>query len=342
RKVNILPCGKRRELRRSLRTRSKREAILRLEKFSDKACLPIVISDLNQQTIDRKITDSFCDITQKVMDYVKYKSSHVCEREVASIQRSLDCYFRFTSQPLQKSEAAKFIDQLDLSIATKNKYIKKISGFFRWLNHRSDIDIKNPFEGLMLRDNEMVSTKRPAYTHNQIKQLESTLNEIVEWKKWIILIGRYTGMRANEICQLYKSDIVNCDGVWCFNIDNSKMGQVIKTTNSRRYVPIHAELLALGLLIFVEKQNDHLFPHLKLYKGYYSHYFTKWFSGFRRKHRLPEFHSIRHYVASVFKNSGVPEQFAGALLGHNNQSITYNRYGKKIEISQLSELISLL
>ena len=331
RKVNILPCGKRREFRRSLRTRSKREAILRLEKFSDKPCLSVGMPDLNQQSIESNIIDSICDFKQRVTDYVKYKSSHVCEREVSSIQHSLNSYFKFTSKPLQKSEAAKFIEQLELSISTKNKYVKKISGFFRWLSHRSDIDVRNPFDGLIQKDKEMISSKRPAYTHNQIKQLESTLNEIVEWKKWIILIGRYTGMRANEICQLYKADIQKQGDIWCFYINQSRPDQVLKTKNSERYIPIHNDLLNKGFLDYVERQTVRVFPLLTRYKGLYSHYFTRWFSGFRRKHNLPEFHSLRHYVATVFKTSGIPEQYAGALLGHNNQLITYNRYGKEID-----------
>ncbi|WP_447878463.1 site-specific integrase [Serratia fonticola] len=343
RKVNILPSGQRREFRRSLGTRSKCEALKRVERFHDR---PWEQSDggfnLKSCTQDELDYLTKKHIKQQVDSYIRYKSAHVCERECISIQRCIDLYLQFSSRPDQKSEAARFIDQLDLSIATKNKYVKKVSAFFRWLGHRMDIEIRNPFDGLMQKDNEAASSKREAYTSSQLKFLEGTLRELPVWKQWIILIGRYSGMRANEICQLYHDDIVKLDDVWCFKINDSKVGQTVKTANSRRNIPIHNVLLSSGLLAFVGQQNGHLFPQLKLYKGYYSHYFTKWFSGFRRKHNLPEFHSLRHYAASVFKNAGVPEQFAGALLGHSDQSITYNRYGKSVDVKQLTELVSLL
>jgi len=34
-----------------------------------------------------------------------------------------------------------------------------------------------------------------------------------------------------------------------------------------------------------------------LYLGSYGHYFSRWFTRFRGKHSLPEYHSLRHYAA---------------------------------------------
>lgn len=63
---------------------------------------------------------------------------------------------------------------------------------------------------------------------------------------------------------------------------------------------------------------------------------------FRKSHGLPEFHSIRHYAATRLKENGVAEQFASQLLGHSNSSITYNRYGKNIDVINLVKLVELL
>ncbi|MBF0032560.1 site-specific integrase [Citrobacter freundii] len=342
RKVNLLPCGKRREFRRSLGTRSKSEAIKRVERFADRPWKAVDSASPSTpiQSVQQLLT--LDQLKQHGKDYVAFKEHEVCEREAATIKRCLDKYFDFTDQPLQKSQSAKFIAQLTLSITTKNKYVKKIGGFFRWLNNRIDQDVKNPFDGLMQKDREAAASKRDAYTLGQIKQLERSIATLPEWKKWIILIGRYTGMRANEICQLYQSDIKKIDGAWCISIDDKQEHQVIKTDSSRRILPIHNELIAMGLLHYIDRQKGHLFPQLTLYKGYYSHYFTRWFSRFRVKHNIPEFHSLRHYVATAFKNAGVPEQYAGAFLGHSNASITYNRYGKVVDIRYLIELLKLI
>lgn len=342
RKVNLLPCGKRREFRRSLGTRSKTEALKRAQRFSDRvwpsgetssAALPpaVVQEPLN-----------FNELKKNVEQYVKFKSKEVGVRELASVRRCLDSYFKFTTHPMSKGEAAKFISELKLSIATKNKYVKKIGGFFRWMNNRVDYEMKNPFDGLIQKDKKAAASKRVSYTSSQIKRLIMSIKQLPDWKQWIILIGRYTGMRANEICQLYHDDIKNIDGIWCIVVDDTREGQSVKTSNSRRNVPIHNYLIENGFLDYVDRNKNRLFPQLTYYKESYSHYFTRWFSGFRKKIAVPEFHSLRHYVATAFKNAGVVEQFAGAFLGHANSSITYNRYGKSVLISELYTMLSYI
>lgn len=184
--------------------------------------------------------------------------------------------------------------------------------------------------------------RRPAYTLNDLKRLHIALHGVKDWKRWIILIGRYSGMRQNEICQLYHNDVMKVDGVWCFRVDNLNPNQTLKTDSSRRFVPINSQLLTLGLLDFIKERKGHLFPELTLHLGSYGHYFSRWFTRFRGKHSLPEYHSLRHYAATTFKQNGFPEQFASQVLGHSNATITYNRYGKGIAVRMLVELIEVL
>lgn len=126
--------------------------------------------------------------------------------------------------------------------------------------------------------------RRPAYKLNDLKRLHIALHGVKDWKRWIILIGRYSGMRQNEICQLYHNDVMKVDGVWCFRVDNLNPNQTLKTDSSRRFVPIHSQLLTLGLLDFIKDRKGHLFPELTLHLGSYGHYFSRWFTRFRGKH----------------------------------------------------------
>ena len=59
---------------------------------------------------------------------------------------------------------------------------------------------------------------------------------------WVPLIGLYTGMRLEEICQGYVSDIKEIDGVWCFDVNDDKPDKSVKTED-RRLVPIHPFLV---------------------------------------------------------------------------------------------------
>ena len=340
RKVNLMPCGKRREYRRSLGTRSKTEALKRVERFADRQWTvvdtPVVASPLQ---VFAPASLGFDELKYQSEQYVTFKSKEVGERETASIRRCLNSYFKFTNQPASKSQAAAFIAGLDLSIPTKNKYVKKIGSFFRWLSNRVDFEVKNPFDGLMQKDKESAASKRGSYSVSQLKRLISSLESLPEWTRWLILFGRFTGMRANEICQLYHCDIKKIDEIWCAVVDDSQEGQTVKTDNSKRSIPLHQELISNGFLEYVENAKGRLFPQLTYYKGSFSHYFTRWFSSFRKRISVPEFHSLRHYVATAFKTAGVAEQFAGAFLGHANSSITYNRYGKSIGLSELYTLL---
>ena len=47
---------------------------------------------------------------------------------------------------------------------------------------------------------------------------------------WLPIIALYTGMRMEEICQLYVSDVKKVDGVWGFNIseDEDKQDKSVK------------------------------------------------------------------------------------------------------------------
>ena len=65
--------------------------------------------------------------------------------------------------------------------------------------------------------------------------------------RWGALIGLYTGARVSEVAQIFLRDFVELDGVRCVRITNDSDGQSVKTDNSKRLVPLHPDLLKLGL-----------------------------------------------------------------------------------------------
>ncbi|ELX1923069.1 site-specific integrase, partial [Escherichia coli] len=284
----------------------------------------------------------FKSLKSELDKYTSAKTGEVGEREILTINRCVNAYLNSTKEPFSKRSAAAFVDGLEGSASTRNRYIKKNSAFFKWLATRTDDEIRNPFEGMGVKETTAPMDRRPAYTLNDLKRLHIALHGVKDWKRWIILIGRYSGMRQNEICQLYHNDVMKVDGVWCFRVDNLNPNQTLKTDSSRRFVPINSQLLTLGLLDFIKERKGHLFPELTLHLGSYGHYFSRWFTRFRGKHGLPEYHSLRHYAATTFKQNGFPEQFASQVLGHSNATITYNRYGKGIAVRMLVELIEVL
>jgi integrase len=162
------------------------------------------------------------------------------------------------------------------------------------------------------------------------------------------MIGMYSGMRREEICQLSASDIKEVDGIWCFDV-NDDTGKSTKTKSSVRVVPIHPELIELGLVDFVSAKNnkeENLWGFSQ-WKGTWGKQFGNWWSiHFNRKYvttdPLKTFHSFRHTVANHLKQKDVQESQIAELLGHTQDSITMSRYGKRYQPKVLLDALMKL
>ncbi|MFM5093130.1 tyrosine-type recombinase/integrase [Aeromonas rivipollensis] len=240
-----------------------------------------------------------------------------------------------------KADVVKFKDELlnsGKSPTTINKYLQKLSLLFVWLSNHHE-GIVNHFAGLKLQRVKEVNA-RSGYTSAEKKLLIQWAKEQQPYRKWIALLGLYTGARANEICQLYADDVQQVDEVWCLNIRDNRPDQKLKTANSTRLIPIHSSLIAGGFIGFVqERAGGRLFPELPHRQDGYSHLWGQWFSRHRPVDK--DFHSLRHTVATALKDRGVPLQYAAAILGHTNGAISYDRYGGGVAVEKLQAAIEV-
>ncbi|HCG6537996.1 TPA: site-specific integrase [Vibrio parahaemolyticus] len=251
---------------------------------------------------------------------------------------------------LQVIEANKKHNLPTLSAESIKDYIQKCSSFFEWCLQMELTDI-NPFKGMRFKKNRKDSEAKNAYSQVDIRKLFST--EIHTKRKhnhphyyWLPLLGLLTGARLNELCQLYKQDILKQDGIWVIRIDDKLDGQRVKNSSSRRLVPIHNKLLELGFIEYVNSvEHERIFPALNQERDGFGTAASKWFGrlktklGFGRGH---DFHSFRHTVATQLKNADVSVVIAGELLGHMQNNITYDRYGKSINLSTMQKALNSL
>jgi integrase len=151
------------------------------------------------------------------------------------------------------------------------------------------------------------------------------------------LIGLYTGLRLEEICQLHLEDIRKEGDVWVFDINN-KEGRQLKNQSSIRLVPVHPHLIELGLLAHVERlkaNGEHrLFPELKnSQRGKYGHYVGRWFAAYLKKCGVKSetkvFHSFRHTFITHLKHKQVDHFMLQEIDGHSLSGETMGRYGKR-------------
>lgn len=133
-----------------------------------------------------------------------------------------------------------------MSVTTVNKYLIRLSSLFKWAAKHSYITT-NYAEGLTLPKSKRADQEREAYSEADIKKLLTNLKLDPQKPEryWIPLIALYQGMRLEEICQLHLIDIIELEGIPCFDISEGE-GKKVKTLSSRRKIPIHPTLISLG------------------------------------------------------------------------------------------------
>lgn len=185
-------------------------------------------------------------------------------------------------------------------------------------------------------------------------------NGFTHWRPhyyWLPLLGLLTGGRINELSQLYLDDIRQSEaGVWYvdFNLDGDKVEDVpdksLKTVNAERVVPIHAELVRLGLPQYVERLrragHTRLFPELKRdrVKGYgkpAGSWFNERFLGNRlgiERNGMKTFHSFRHTFITALDRLELPERILAQLAGHERGTTQSGiRYTKDRSADELAQ-----
>jgi integrase len=208
---------------------------------------------------------------------------------------------------------------------------------------------------------------------------------VKDGKFWIPLLAALEGLRLGEAAQLLTGDIhlrcfdeedfidwgVDLDdpsgpwvrlrafspkdedgvpivGIWCIDVAPED-GKSVKTTTSKRIVPIHPLLLELGFLDYVDAQKRagkrDLFPGLKPEKANRAgenlgEWFSRYLEYIGMKRDRVSFHSLRHSFDTHLLNREIPDVRVSELMGHAQQGQTRNRYYKGARLAKLTEAIA--
>ncbi|HHB1544726.1 TPA: site-specific integrase [Vibrio parahaemolyticus] len=236
-----------------------------------------------------------------------------------------------------------------LSLTTVKGIIEKFSTFLNWSKAHGYVK-DNVFYRLP-KKSEKGGKKRLCFSDQHLAAIfkmkdYKSHNYLHPYYYWVPLLGRYTGARLNEICQLTIDDILQVDGVQCLKIWDNVEGQSVKNTSSIRLIPIHNELIAKGFLAFVNsKSKGRLFPELPLIKGYYSHNASKWFQ--RRRDSLGlgkglDAHSFRHTFINELKQLGVSKEIIECIVGHKHNSESFDTYSEQYRPSILAPVVNMI
>ncbi|MNB92975.1 Tyrosine recombinase XerC [compost metagenome] len=237
-----------------------------------------------------------------------------------------------------------------ISAVTVNNRLRKLSAFLNWCKANGYIT-DNPLAGLKAMTGSAKDARLSFAQHDLATLLN--LDELKAesrkhpWRYWIPFLGRFTGARLEELCQLRVDDFIEQQGIQCIRIDDSCEGQKLKNTSSRRVLPLHPALIDLGMLQHVESIRssgaDRLFPELEAVRGKLGHAPSKWFGRYKTKLGITDsrktFHSFRHTLIDDLRDAGVQDSLIKRIVGHEDSSVTFGVYGSRTPLKAMAEAL---
>ncbi|MDW5314079.1 DUF6538 domain-containing protein [Rhizobium sp. PL01] len=240
-----------------------------------------------------------------------------------------------------------------ISTTTVNRYLSGFSAFCTWLTNHGYLT-QNPASDMFLKKSKEKTTKpftvdqmnklfqSPFFTGCQDSEAPRFWSkpgnvQIRDHRFWVPLIMLFSGARPAEIAQLSVADVREEHGHWILHVTTEgEEGKSVKTDGSMRVVPVHPELVKLGLLDYhaAAKQSGdtRLFPLAERNeRGQMMAGFSRDFPRYLTKIGLKDgrglsLYSFRHGVADALRRAGYLDEQFGFILGHVAGSMT-QRYG---------------
>lgn len=238
-----------------------------------------------------------------------------------------------------------------ITAVTVNNRLRKLSAFLNWCKTNGYV-ADNPLVGMKVMTGSAKEARLSFDRHDltTLLKLDALKTEARKhpWRYWLPLLGRATGARLEELCQLRMDDFIEQQGMQCIRIDDSREGQNLKNSSSRRMLPLHPTLIDLGLLQHVESVRstgaDRLFPELEAVRGKLGHAPSKWFGRYKAKLGITDprktFHSFRHTFIDDLRDAGVQDSLIKRMVGHEDSSVTFGIYGSRTPIKAMAEALT--
>ena len=238
---------------------------------------------------------------------------------------------------------------------TNKDYFAAIKQFFSWITAKNYLD-KSPAQYVKptFKKTKHASEERYRWSTLELNRLlhSSEFLRHSDDFKWITLLQLFMGMRTQEPCQLYLSNIHLSESIPFISIADNQPFQHLKNSQAVRDIPIHPHLLNVGFAAFVRSRSTltdkPLFNYTPQGKDYdWSKLYRTQFGklqiklGMQPKLR-PTAYGLRHTFIDELKQLDVPEHLVAEIVGHANPNMTFGRYGKKARLSKMLKTLKML
>jgi integrase len=240
-------------------------------------------------------------------------------------------------------------------------YMALTIAMFGWANTERWTEY-NAFSGLRVTDAKAPEDRRAAFTADQL----ATVFGSAPWQTgeaapsgkpslyWGPLFGLFHGLRIGEICGLLTDEVVERDDIATLDLRPNRLRR-LKNRASKRYIPVHPELIRLGFLDYVAARraagDEQLFPEAKIDgNGHYGDHVSDWFSRLVEARGLKgqalnggalTLHSLRHNFEDALRRTGSAGSLEAAVLSgrQRGRDPVAAAYGNGFDMPQLALLL---
>ncbi|MEE9100042.1 tyrosine-type recombinase/integrase [Pseudomonas nitroreducens] len=274
-------------------------------------------------------------------------ATRTIDQQISKLQK-LSNHLTNSGSPLDFDTVSGWLDTLKLSGKTLAQYLLAGSVFWKWAmkyDERWRVDFKgkaNPFEQHDLpvtRGTEKANNQRRDFTLADLKRLHTAaLQSEQKVLADLISLGLYTGARIEELCKLSKDNLVTIDGIYCFDISDSK------TAAGVRVVPVHPAIKEMVESLAENSIDGFLIKSKSRSKyGIRSDPFVKAFGRLKTSLGFgPDrvFHSIRKTVTTQLHRAHVPGVIIAEIVGHETGTVTFDVYSQGASTTQKLDAIT--
>lgn len=249
--------------------------------------------------------------------------------------------------------------QIGLDTPTVDNYVGVLNGLFKWAQRGGMYPRQMLLPTTEQRITSKASKKARALSGKANRAFKSHELSIAFDPKnykahnrhahhfWPPLIALFTGMRLGEVSQLACDDVRQESGVWVIDVNDEDYKKV-KTAAARRLIPMHPELVRLGLPEFVQDVRalglgGQLFPALipKEDGSIGNAPGKKWDLYLKAIGLMDEaltFHSLRRTANTLLKKARVPFDVRCQMVGHDLDHVN-EFYATEYSVEDLADMV---
>lgn len=234
---------------------------------------------------------------------------------------------------------------------TSNKHLAALASLFHWGKTAGYChQAQSPFAGQAYARKKVrkTSVKRFGFTEQDLAKIFDPAN-VRKLKKphefWCLFLAFRQAIRIGEAAQIWTSDFMDVDGTWVLYI------RAHKTEATERHVPVHPDLIGLGILDYIADvrrilgKDGMLFPFLRFDSANgYGDVPSEALGRYLRRLELPHqerkvLHCARKTLNNQLKQRGVTEEHRCAYLGHAYESVNSVDYADPMAAVALGKIV---